>query len=91
MIFDPPPTNTKTVSNEAIEKILSTLDPDLAAIVVCSAVSMKLDDLLKTLITVSDISYYRHMRRDMNIQPASGELSALEIRSLLKLDGWIVD
>jgi len=91
MLFDPPNKNTTNVSNEAIEKILRSLDPDLAAIAVCSAVGLKLETLLKTLITVSDISYCRNMQKEMKMKPAMGELSALEIRSLLKLDGWIID
>jgi len=90
-LFDPPNKNTPNVSNEAIEKILRSLDPDLAAIAVCSAVGLNLEALLKTLIMVADISYCRNMQREMKLKPAMGELSALEIRSLLKLDGWVIE
>lgn len=92
-IFDPPnpPQGTTNVSAIAVEKIISSLDPDLAAIAVCSAVGMKLDNLLKTLIVVSDISYYRNMQREMKLEPAAGELSSAEIKRLLKTDGWIFE
>lgn len=84
----PPPVN---VSALAVEKIINSLEPDLAAIAVCAAVSMKLDDLLKTLITVSDVAYYRNMQREMKMKPSAGELSAAEIKRLLKADGWILE
>lgn len=89
-IFDPPNSQgTVSVSVEAVEKIIRSLDPDLAAIAVCSAVGMKLDNLLKTLIVVSDISYYRNMLNEMKTEPVIGELSVAEIKHLLKTDGWI--
>jgi hypothetical protein len=86
------PLNTKPVSVSAlaVEKILKSLDPDLAAIAVCSAISMKLEDMLKILVTVSDVSYLRNMQRELTMAPALGELSAKEIKRLLKTDGWLI-
>jgi len=75
----------------AVEKIFLSLDRDLAILAACSGISMKLDSVLKALIVLADISYYRNMRREMLLKPAEGELSATEIKRLLKTDGWILD
>lgn len=92
MPFEPPNSSqTVNVSAEAVEKIIRSLDPDLAAIAVCSAIGMKLDNLLKTLIVVSDVSYYRNMQREMKMEPSIGELPSAEIKRLLKVDGWIFE
>lgn len=83
-------TTPENLSAEYVKRILKTLDPDLAAIVVCSGVSLDPAKLLKILIVTSDVSYYRNMKRDM--EKATGdnknELSAAEIATLLKTDGW---
>lgn len=75
-----------------VRRILKGLDPDLAAIVVASCVSLDPNVLLKTLVVTADISYYRNMVRDIekSDKDTSGELSADEIKSLLKTDGWKV-
>jgi hypothetical protein len=82
-----PPDN---LDAQAVEKVLRTLDRDLATMAVFSGISMKLDSVLKTLIVVSDISYFRTMQKEMLIPPAVGELSAVEIKKLLKQDGWLL-
>lgn len=77
---------------EYVRRILKGLDPDLATIVVASCVSLDPNVLLKTLVVTADVSYYRNMVRDMDKsdKDSSGELSADEIKSLLKTDGWKV-
>jgi hypothetical protein len=82
-----PPDN---LDAQAVEKVLRTLDRDLATMAVFSGISMKLDSVLKTLIVVSDISYFRTMQKEMLRPPAVGELSAVEIKKLLKQDGWLL-
>ena len=82
-----PPDN---LDAQAVEKVLRTLDRDLATMAVFSGISMKLDSVLKTLIVVSDISNFRTMQKEMLIPPAVGELSAVEIKKLLKQDGWLL-
>jgi len=77
---------------EYVRRILKGLDPDLATIVVASCVSLDPNVLLKTLVVTADVSYYRNMVRDMDKsdKDTSGDLSADEIKSLLKTDGWKV-
>lgn len=77
---------------EYVRRILKGLDPDLATIVVASCVSLDPNVLLKTLVVTADVSYYRNMVRDMDKsdKDTSGDLSAEEIKSLLKTDGWKV-
>lgn len=85
-------TTPETLSAEYVKRILKTLDPDLATIVVCSGVSLDPAKLLKILIAATDVSYYRNMKRDMEKAGKGGgnELSAAEIATLLEADGWIL-
>lgn len=75
---------------QAVAKVLRSLDKDLATMAVFSGISMKLDDVLKALIVLSDISYFRTMQKEMLIPPAPGELTAADIKKLLKQDGWLL-
>lgn len=84
--------NQDNLNVEYVKRILKTLEPDLAALVVCSGVSLDPNVLLKMLIVATDISYYRNMKRDME-KTAPGnknELTASEIANLLEGDGWIL-
>jgi len=83
---------TDNLSAEYVRKILKSLDPDLAALVICSGVSLDPNILLKTLVVAADVSYYRNMVKDIDKpeKDNSGDLSADEIKSLLKTDGWKV-
>lgn len=80
------------LSAEYVKRIMKTLDPDLAAQVAISGVSLDPAKLVKILIVAADVSYYRNMIKDMNKAGAgsSNELSATEIASLLENDGWIL-
>lgn len=85
-------TTPENLSADYVRRILKTLDPDLAALVVCSGVSLDPNVLLKTLVVAADVSYYRNMKRDMEKTGNGGgnELSAAEIATLLESDGWIL-
>lgn len=85
-------TTPETLSAEYVKRILKTLDPDLATIVVCSGVSLDPAKLVKVLMAATDVSYYRNMKRDMEKAGIGGgnELSAAEIATLLEADGWIL-
>jgi hypothetical protein len=85
-------TTPENLSAEYVKRILKTLDPDLATIVVCSGVSLDPAKLVKVLIAAADVSYYRNMKRDMEKAGNGGgnELSAAEIATLLEADGWIL-
>jgi hypothetical protein len=85
-------TTPENLSAEYVKRILKTLDPDLATIVVCSGVSLDPAKLVKVLIAATDVSYYRNMKRDMEKAGNGGgnELSAAEIATLLEADGWIL-
>lgn len=85
-------TTPENLSAEYVKRILKTLDPDLAAIVVCSGVSLDPAKLVKVLMAVTDVSYYRNMKRDMKKagKGSGNELSAAEIATLLETDGWIL-
>ena len=84
-------TKPENLSAEYVGRILKTLDPDLAALVVCSGVSLDPNILLKTLVVAADVSYYRNMKRDMEkTTEDKNELSGAEIATLLETDGWIL-
>ena len=85
-------TTPENLSAEYVKRILKTLDPDLATIVVCSGVSLDPAKLVKVLMAATDVSYYRNMKRDMEKAGNGGgnELSAAEIATLLEADGWIL-
>ena len=85
-------TTPENLSAEYVKRILKTLDPDLAALVVCSGVSLNPNILLKILVVATDVSYYRNMKRDMEkaTPDSKNELSAAEIATLLESDGWIL-
>lgn len=84
-------TTPENLSAEYVKRILKSIDPDLAAQVVISGVSLDPAKLLKILVVAADVSYYRNMKRDM--EKATGdknELSGAEIATLLESDGWIL-
>ena len=85
-------TKPENLSAEYVGRILKTLDPDLAGIVVCSGVSLDPAKLVKILVVAADVSYYRNMKRDIEKadNPSGNELSAAEIATLLESDGWIL-
>lgn len=80
------------LSAEYVKRIMKTLDPDLAAQVAISGVSLDPAKLIKILVVAADVSYYRNMVKDMTKagDGNSNELSAAEIASLLENDGWIL-
>lgn len=85
-------TTPENLSAEYVKRILKSLDPDLAALVVCSGVSLNPNVLLKILVVATDVSYYRNMKHDMEKGGNGGknELTPAEIASLLESDGWIL-
>lgn len=84
-------TTLENLSAEYVKRILKSLDPDLAAQVAISGVSLDPAKLLKILVVAADVSYYRNMVKDMN-RPMNNnnELSPDEIATLLENDGWII-
>lgn len=84
-------TTPENLSAEYVKRILKSLDPDLAAQVAISGVSLDPAKLLKILVVAADVSYYRNMVKDMN-RPMNNnnELSPDEIATLLENDGWII-
>lgn len=90
LIFINNMSNKENFNAEYVKKIMNSVDPDLALLIVFSGVSLDPNFLLKTIITCVDISYYRNMVRDMNKTAGAHELSADEIAHLLEGDGWII-
>jgi len=84
--------NVDNLSTEYVKKILASVDPDLARLIVFSGVSLDPNILLKIIVTCVDISYYRNMVHEMNRQHLDPniELTVEEIASLLENDGWII-
>lgn len=85
-------TTPENLSAEYVKRILKTLDPDLATLVVCSGVSLNPNVLLKILVVATDVAYYRNMKQDMEKGSPAGknDLTPAEIASLLESDGWIL-
>jgi hypothetical protein len=84
-----------TLTPEAVQGVLSKLDKDLACQAVFSALSLKSAVFLESLVTVSDLMYFRSMAKVMAIPdspdaPTSkNDLKPEEIRELLRADGWV--
>lgn len=82
----------KEANSEYVKYVLKSLDDDLAAHAVIAAISLNSEHFIKVLITVSDVTYFRNMQRDIkNYDPTSKkELSPDEIKELLKSEGWFI-
>lgn len=90
------PTQVKaTLTPEAVQGVLNKLDKDLACQAVFSALSLKTSIFLESLVTVSDLMYFRSMAKVMAIpdnpdtEAAKNDLKPEEIRELLRADGWV--
>jgi hypothetical protein len=82
----------KDLNAEYVRYVLKSLDDDLAIQAVASAVSLKPEHFVKMLITLSDVTYFRNMQRDIKkYNPdTKEELTPAEIKKLLKTDGWLI-
>ncbi len=84
-------TTPENLSAEYVKRILKSIDPDLATLIVFSCVSLNPNILLKILVVATDVSYYRNMKHEMEKGgDGKNELTPAEIASLLKSDGWIL-
>jgi len=92
---DPSPQVKSTLTPEAVQGVLNKLDKDLACQAVFSALSLKSSVFLESLVTVSDLMYFRSMAKAMSLPEnpdaplTLADLKPDEIRELLRADGWV--
>jgi len=87
---DPPSPAARNITPEAVQGVLNKLDKDLACLAVFSALSLKPSVVLESLVTASDLMYFREMVKVMSL-PIDPDMpnNPEKIRTLLKADGWI--